>query len=168
MTFYAHGVLARRAALLAATATLGACVTGTTPVAPISSLAADAQLLANGLAALVPLISPVAGADAAKILADVQAAAATVAADAKAIAASATPSTSLVQEIVSLASGLGPLVIGLFPGGGTAVTIAQALIALAPTLLSAIGVTSMAPKVMMMVRPAVMTPAMARGVLAVV
>ena len=45
---------------------------------------------------------------------------------------------------------------------------AQALIALAPTLLSAIGVTSMAPKAMMMVRPAAMTPAMARGVLAAV
>jgi hypothetical protein len=149
----------RRALLANGTLVLlvAACATATTTPSLSAQLAADGQLLANGLAAIEPL-----PASASAVLAQVQAAAATVAKDVAALAASATPSTSVVSEIVGEVGDIAPIVLGLFPGGGTAVAIVQALVSLAPSLLSALGITA-APRAGG-VAPS-MTPAQARAVL---
>src|ERR1019366_360173 len=120
---------------------LAACVgvaPGTTTTSTLAqTLAADEQLLANGLAAVGPLVNGVIGPAAAAAYAQVQALAVLVAKDQAALVAANPTGPTTVQTIVSLANTLGPAIIGLFPGGGTAVTIANAILGLMPGLFSA-------------------------------
>jgi lipoprotein-anchoring transpeptidase ErfK/SrfK len=153
-----------RRALLAAAAALPlglARCSSTGPaitMPPAATLASDSTLLANGIAAIeaaLPSSSP--------LLARVQAAATAVAADEAAVAAAATPAAvaSAGQNILTVVADIAPAVIGLFPGGGTVVTIADAALALLPEVGDLLGLAG-APG-----RPApTMSAAAARGVLA--
>jgi hypothetical protein len=130
---------------------LVACST-TTTTTPMTQINTDLQLLANGLSALLPFLPASAGAVSAQVqttLAEVQ----------RALAATPTPTT--IQGIGTLITNLAPAVIGLFPGGGTAVTVVGAIVALLPTIEAAIGLAGAEASAR-----ATMTPAMARGVLA--
>jgi len=155
---FASSTLLTGAALLAAT---GCSTTTTTPTTPtaVPTIASDATLLANALAALEPLIPSAAQA----VYAQVVAAATTVAKDATTLlTATGTTATNAGTEILSLISTIGPAIVGLFPGGGTAVTIIQAAISLAPELASLLGLASYAKSSVASVMP----PTLARGVLA--
>jgi hypothetical protein len=130
----------------------------TTPSAPTATVQTDLALLANALQALGPLVNTAPGS--AAVFAQVASALAAVQ---QAMAAATSAATSAtVATLTSLLTTLGPAIIGLFPGGGTAVTIVQAVISLLPELEALVGIASVAPN-----RPIYMTPAMAHGLLAV-
>lgn len=102
--------------------TVAACGTGSTA----SQVATDAQLLANGLAAIEPFLP---AADTA-LLTKVEAAVAIVAKDAKALAAN--PKASVAAEIETAINDVLPLVASAFPPGSTGSVVVAAVTALLP------------------------------------
>jgi hypothetical protein len=139
--------LSRRTVLLCAAAplALAACQTNSTAttgpsplVPPPATAASDTTLLANALAELETLLPP-----GNAVLAKAQAAAALVAKDAAAVAAATSPTAvvSTGQEILDAALPVAQGVLGLFPGGGTAVIVAQAILGLLPTFAGWFGLT---------------------------
>ena len=143
------------AVAISAAVALSAC-SGTTSTATVSS---DLQLLANALAAEQAYIP----ASDAALVKQVQTALATVQA-----AVNANPNISTIQGIATVVEDVAPAIVGLFPGGGTAVTIVDAAVALLPELESLLGVPSASVASARVGVPAayVMTPEMARAVLA--
>jgi hypothetical protein len=151
---FASSTLLTGAALFA----VAGCATGTT-TATGPTIAADATLLANALASLQTLIPP----GSQEVFAQVVTAAEAVAKDATTLA-TATGSTAIGagSDIISLITSVAPAVIGLFPGGGTAVAIAQAALALLPELASMLGLVKYAKSSV----PVTTTPTAARALLA--
>jgi hypothetical protein len=125
----------RRQVLLAMTALLPlplAACPGTTTAPP---LATDLQLFENALAAIeaaLPTGSP--------LIATIEADIATV--EAEITAGASSPSATTASLLESIASA----VLGLFPGGGTIVTIANAIL----SLLSGLGVALARPHILTM------------------
>jgi hypothetical protein len=149
-----------RCTALAPLAVVAGCsMTGTTTTVPTpTTLASDATLLANAMAAMEadPTIA------ASPLFAQVQKAAATVAADEAAVAAASSPTTvqTAGSDILNVVEAVAPAVIGLFPGGGTIVTIAQAALSLLPAVAGFLGLSGASK-----ISPAMTVPE-ARGVLA--
>jgi len=129
--------LTRRAVLLAGTAALAGCASA----APVTSatIQADLTLLSNALNYLEPLVKAVPGS--AAVYAQIVSALATV----EQAEASAAPTTTTLSTVTGLLTAVGPAIIGLFPGGGTAVTIAEAVVSLLPELESLAGIASATP-----------------------
>jgi len=124
--------ISRRTVLFATTAlALGAC----TPTGiDTTTLAADETLFANALAALEPLVPP----SAANVLAQIQQAETVVVGAINSVAsANATSGQSLINTVTAVASAI----LGLFPGGGTAVEIAKAVLALIPEVAAIFGIS---------------------------
>lgn len=140
-----------RRALLGATAiaALAACTSTT-------GASSDLQLVASGLAALIPVLP-------ASATSAVQQAQAVLQAVQSALASN--PTLTTIQQIGSLIADLAPAVIGLFPGGGTAVAIVNAIVALLPEIETAFGGASMAAKFGAKKVQVVTTPADARAFL---
>lgn len=128
-------------------------ITPVTPVVPTpapNTPASYVELIANGLAALGPELTTIAGVPATTVqqIEGYASTAATVAAQIQAdIASATTPSTSTVQEIGTIVGEVAPIVLGFVPGGSVAVGIVNALIALAPIAEQAFGVVGASLKV---------------------
>ena len=128
--------LPRLTVLLACTALAGCA--GAAPVTT-ATIQADLTVLSNALNDLEPLVKAAPGS--AAVYAQIVAALGTV----EQAEASAAPTTTTVSTITGLLTAVGPAIIGLFPGGGTAVTIAEAVVSLLPELESLAGIASATP-----------------------
>ena len=130
-------------ALAGAGMVLQGCGTITAPTT-VSAAATDANLIATGLASAITAIQalPSLSTGQQATLVQLQGYLATIQADAKAIAA--TPTTSTAQEIVSVVTELAPLALSFVPGGSAIAAIVQAALALAPSLLTDLGVSGTA------------------------
>lgn len=97
-----------------------------------ATIKADETLFANALAALKPLLPPSANG----ILQQIETAETAVVA-----AINGTPTAGSGQTVITIVSAVAAAIIGLFPGGGTAVTIAQAVLALVPEVAALFGLS---------------------------
>ncbi|CAN5950501.1 unnamed protein product [Sphagnum jensenii] len=97
-----------------------------------ATIKADETLFANALAALKPLLPTSANG----ILQQIETAETAVVA-----AINGTPTAGSGQTVITIVSSVAAAIIGLFPGGGTAVTIAQAVLALVPEVAALFGLS---------------------------
>ncbi len=124
-----------------------------------SRIAADVNLIASGLTAVVAQIGQIPGVPSAA-LTQVDFYLAKIEADAVKIArATSTPATSTVQEVSQVVQALASVVLLLVPAGSVIEATIQAAVSLLPVILAAVGVAGAGV-------PAKYPPARARAILA--
>ncbi len=124
---------------------LAACSTTATTTTVVSQVATDANLIAQGMSAVVMSLQAIQPPIDPATLLKLQGYVATLQKDSAAVAAATTtPATSTIQEIANVVQALAPIALSFIPGGGTLGAVVQAAVALLPAVTSVVSTAAAA------------------------